>query len=107
MGQPGSASSSAMKQRLTLLPVCLALVGLLAACNSQPRVVNFATWKQQPQTVQPQVRVTPVRLDLPFAPGSDALSDEDETALNDFLSHSGIAGGATVDLAVAPAAAGD
>jgi pilus biogenesis lipoprotein CpaD len=95
-----------MKHRLNVLPLCLGLAALLSACGTtqQQRTFTYATWKQQPDFVEPQVKVTQVRLDLPFAPGSDVVSDESEAALDDFLGHSGISTGATVDLAVAPAA---
>jgi pilus biogenesis lipoprotein CpaD len=97
-----------MKHRLIILPLCVTLSALLSSCGTtEPqRIVTFATWKQQPDVVQPQVKVTPVRLDVLFAPGSDVISSENETALDDFLGHSGISNGATVDLAVAPPAAG-
>jgi pilus assembly protein CpaD len=98
-----------MMHRLTILPLCLVLAGLLSACGTtqQQRVVTYATWKQQPEFVEPQVKVSPVRLDLPFAPGSDMIGDSGEAALDDVLGHNGISSGAPVDLAVAPPGAGD
>ena len=98
-----------MTHRLTVPPLCFALAVLLSACGTtdSQRVITYATWKQQPAFIEPQVKVTPVRLDVPFEPGSDAISHESEAALDDFLGHSGIATGATVDLAVTPPAAGN
>ncbi|MEA2783407.1 MAG: pilus assembly protein CpaD [Rhodospirillaceae bacterium] len=91
------------KYRQLALPLVLLLAGATAACTPTPRVVTYATWKQQPAFSGPQVKVVPVALDLPFGIGSNDLSQENEAALDSFLGRNGLKNGATVDLSVAAA----
>ncbi len=78
-----------------------ALAALLAGCDSEPdRVITYATWKQFPPMVYPQATATPVRLDLHFSPGSDALSQDDEVALSNFLAQNHIGNGGALDISV-------
>jgi pilus biogenesis lipoprotein CpaD len=92
-----------MKYQRFALPVVLLLAAATAACTPTQRVVTYATWKQEPALSAPQVKVVPVVLDLPFATGSDALSQENEAALDSFLGRNGLKNGATVDLSVVAA----
>jgi pilus assembly protein CpaD len=78
---------------------------LLTACTD--RVITYATWKQFPPIVEPQATATPVRLDLHFGPGSDAISPDNEVALSNFLAQSYISNGGAVDLSVPLPQAGE
>jgi pilus assembly protein CpaD len=93
-----------MKHFGQLLPLLAASV-LMSACSD--RVITFATWKQFPPIVEPQATSTAVRLDLKFAPGSDAMSPDNEVALSNFLAQSYITNGGAVDLSVPLPQAGE
>jgi pilus assembly protein CpaD len=93
-----------MKNVGAFLPLFVATV-LMSAC--QERVITYATWKQFPPIVEPQATAAPVRLDLHFDPGSDAISPDNEVALSNFLAQSYISNGGAVDLSVPLPQAGE
>ena len=72
-----------------------------------PRQVSYATWKQPLPRVEPQATVTPVRLDVHFAPDEGALNPDDQSAIDGFLAHNQITTGNSVALVVAPPGPGE
>jgi pilus assembly protein CpaD len=97
----------AMKS-FALLVGAVGLLALgLAGCDTVPRQVSYATWKQAAPRVEPQVSVAPVRLDVHFAPGEVALNPDDQSAIDGFLAHNQITTGNSVALVVAPPNSGE
>jgi pilus assembly protein CpaD len=97
----------AMKRSALLVTGAALLVFGLAGCDTQPRQVSYATWKQPAPRVEPQATVAPVRLDVHFAPGEAALNPDDQSAVDGFLAHNQITTGNSVALVVAPPGPGE
>jgi pilus assembly protein CpaD len=91
-----------------LLATAAVLTALgLAGCDTVPRQVSYATWKQPLPRVEPQATIAPVRLDVHFAPDEGALNPDDQSAINGFLAHNQITTGNSVALVVAPPGPGE
>ncbi|MFI5461661.1 MAG: CpaD family pilus assembly lipoprotein [Isosphaerales bacterium] len=97
----------AMQNIRLLVTAAVVLVFGLAGCDSMPRQVSYATWKQPLPRVEPQATVTPVRLDVHFAPDEGALNPDDQSAIDGFLAHNQITTGNSVALVVAPPGPGE
>ena len=95
-------------QNVRLLATAAVLLAFgLAGCDTTPRQVSYATWKQPQPRVAPQVTVAPVRLDVHFAPDEGALNPDDQSAIDGFLAHNQITTGNSVALVVAPPGPGE
>ena len=91
-----------MKSTALLVTIAGLLAFGLAGCDTVPRQVSYATWKQPAPRVEPQATVAPVRLDVHFEPGEVALNPDDQSAIDGFLAHNQITTGNSVALVVAP-----
>ncbi len=97
----------AMQNTRFLATAAVLLVFGLAGCDTVPRQVSYATWKQVEPRVQPQATVAPVRLDVHFAPDEGALNPDDQSAIDGFLAHNQITTGNSVALVVAAPGPGE
>jgi pilus assembly protein CpaD len=96
-----------MKNPALLVTAAALLAFGLAGCDTVPRQVSYATWKQVPPRVTPQATIAPVRLDVHFAPDEGALNPDDRSAIDGFLAHNQITTGNSVALVVAPPGPGE
>ena len=85
------------RQTCSVLALCLAPLAM-SACTDH-RVVTHATWKQQEQFAQPEVRRIDVQYVVPFAPKTLDLSDVEREALAMFVRQNNLHPGSHVSVA--------